>query len=184
MTNRFISSFWYADALGLLATLNHTGFCRQTLIGGNYGLLNRTTAHPNPDFFIAQLFHDLMGERVLSFTSDVKKKGLRTYAHCESGLGGNATLLLINVSPTVTFTAQIGAMAAGMEVFVLSAGDGAKAKWEGLDSQHIKLNGQMLQGTDEQLLPPLVPKAGAAAALSCEPLTITFARVRGVKACE
>ena len=69
MTNRFISSFWYADALGLLATLNHTGFCRQTLIGGNYGLLNRTTAHPNPDFFIAQLFHDLMGERVLSFTS-------------------------------------------------------------------------------------------------------------------
>ena len=90
MTNRFISSFWYADALGLLATLNHTGFCRQTLIGGNYGLLNRTTAHPNPDFFIAQLFHDLMGERVLSFTSDVKKKGLRTYAQCESGLGGNA----------------------------------------------------------------------------------------------
>jgi hypothetical protein len=35
VTNRFISSFWYADALGLLATINHTGFCRQTLIGGN-----------------------------------------------------------------------------------------------------------------------------------------------------
>ena len=33
VTNRFISSFWYADALGLLATINHTGFCRQSLIG-------------------------------------------------------------------------------------------------------------------------------------------------------
>ena len=69
VTNRFISSFWYADALGLLATLNHTGFCRQTLVGGNYGLLNRTTREPNPDFFMAQMFHDKMGEKVLNVTA-------------------------------------------------------------------------------------------------------------------
>ena len=93
----------YADALGLLASINHTGFCRQSLIGGNCesaprraskpphfrrppsppplqeqiaavlssaaagadGLLNRTTAEPNPDFFMAQMFHDKMGHQVV-----------------------------------------------------------------------------------------------------------------------
>ena len=39
VTNRFISSFWYLDWLGIFAQENHSGFCRQTLIGGNYGLL-------------------------------------------------------------------------------------------------------------------------------------------------
>ena len=29
VTNRFVSSFWYTDALGTLAAHNHTGFCRQ-----------------------------------------------------------------------------------------------------------------------------------------------------------
>jgi hypothetical protein len=70
VTNRFISSFWYADALGLLARLNHTGFQRQSLAGGNYGLLNRTTRQPNSDYYVAQLFHDLMGTRVLGLKSD------------------------------------------------------------------------------------------------------------------
>ena len=32
----------YADALGRLAALNHSGFCRQSLAGGYYGLIDRT----------------------------------------------------------------------------------------------------------------------------------------------
>ena len=36
VTNRFVSSFWYADALGTLAAHNHTGFQRQCLLGGFY----------------------------------------------------------------------------------------------------------------------------------------------------
>jgi hypothetical protein len=42
------SSFWYADALGTLSLHNHTGFCRQTLLGGSYGLLRNSDYHPNP----------------------------------------------------------------------------------------------------------------------------------------
>jgi heparanase 1 len=33
----------YLDSLGILAQRKHTAFCRQTLTGGNYGLLNTTT---------------------------------------------------------------------------------------------------------------------------------------------
>ena len=54
------------------------------------------------DFFVAQLVDYLVGADVLTLTSDVKEHGLRTYAHCYSELDGRATLLLIDVSPTVT----------------------------------------------------------------------------------
>lgn len=37
VTNRFMSAFWYMDWLGILANRGHKAFCRQTLIGGNYG---------------------------------------------------------------------------------------------------------------------------------------------------
>ena len=32
---------------------------RQCLIGGNYGLLNRTTFKPQPDFYIAWIYRQL-----------------------------------------------------------------------------------------------------------------------------
>lgn len=210
VTNRFISSFWYADALGLLATLNHTGFCRQTLIGGNYGLLNRTTAEPNPDFYMAQMFHDVMGTRVLSLASSQHAQGFRTYAHCVDGdgdgdgatqqkrSGGAATLLLINVSPTVTFKARLpdgvhppttaaGVEDGGLPIWEFGAGDGFRADWAGLDSQHIELNGQTLAVHTPGSLPPLTPRlvgaAGGNTTLELRPLTITFVSVSGVAAC-
>jgi heparanase 1 len=34
VTNAFVSSFWYADALAGQSVMNHSGYCRQTLIGG------------------------------------------------------------------------------------------------------------------------------------------------------
>jgi heparanase 1 len=37
------------DGFGILAQNGHRTFCRQTLIGGNYGLLNTTTHEPNPE---------------------------------------------------------------------------------------------------------------------------------------
>ena len=70
---------------------------------------------------MAQMFHDTMGTRVLNLSSSTRAEGLRSYAHCVDGAssGGDgtttstttstqaATLLLINVSPTVTFQANL-----------------------------------------------------------------------------
>ncbi|MCI03131.1 heparanase-like protein 3-like, partial [Trifolium medium] len=53
----------------------------QSLIGGNYGLLNTTNFHPNPDYYSALLWHRLMGRRVLSTTFSGTNK-IRAYAHC------------------------------------------------------------------------------------------------------
>lgn len=41
----------YLDQLGMAAKYDTKTYCRQTLIGGNYGLLNTTTFVPNPDYY-------------------------------------------------------------------------------------------------------------------------------------
>ncbi|CAL5400453.1 unnamed protein product [Camellia sinensis] len=55
VTNAFVFSFWYLDQLGMASTYDTKTYCRQTLIGGNYGLLNTTTFMPNPDYYIVAL---------------------------------------------------------------------------------------------------------------------------------
>ena len=53
VTNRFVSAFWYLDWLGTFALHKYSSFCRQTLIGGNYGLLQNENGKYllNPDYF-------------------------------------------------------------------------------------------------------------------------------------
>ena len=88
-TNRFMSHRWYlgklttpppqdlqekrSDQLGIFAQYKHDAYCRQTLIGGNYGLLQRTNSENsiNPDFWGTVLFNSLMGE----FVHDVIHSG-------------------------------------------------------------------------------------------------------------
>lgn len=41
----------YLDQLAMSAAYDTKTYCRQTLIGGNYGLLNTTTYEPNPDYY-------------------------------------------------------------------------------------------------------------------------------------
>ncbi|KAH1246467.1 Heparanase-like protein 1 [Glycine max] len=113
VSNRFLNSFWYLDQLGMASSYSTKVYCRQTLIGGNYGLLNTTTFAPNPDYYrqvtsrflviiIALLWHRLMGKKVLAVSSDVSSPFLRTYAHCAKDRAG-VTLLLINLSNQTDF---------------------------------------------------------------------------------
>lgn len=105
VSDAFINSFWYLDQLGMSATYNTKVYCRQTLIGGNYGLLDKDTFVPNPDFYSALLWDKLMGRTVLSVTSDATPF-LRSYAHCLKGQDG-ITLLFINLSNQTSFTLDI-----------------------------------------------------------------------------
>ncbi|KAK8458458.1 hypothetical protein SEVIR_3G381900v4 [Setaria viridis] len=51
VSNTFLNSFWYLDQLGQSAKYDTKVYCRQTLIGGNYGLLDTETFVPNPDYY-------------------------------------------------------------------------------------------------------------------------------------
>ncbi|KAG9439726.1 hypothetical protein H6P81_019891 [Aristolochia fimbriata] len=105
VSHSFVDSFWYLDQFGMTSTFSHKVFCRQTLIGGNYGLLNTTTMVPNPDYYSALLWHRLMGKRVLGLTHD-GSPFLRSYCHCTRSKSG-ITLLFINLSNTTHFNVSV-----------------------------------------------------------------------------
>ncbi|KAK3148012.1 hypothetical protein QOZ80_3BG0289510 [Eleusine coracana subsp. coracana] len=101
VSNTFINSIWYLDQLGMASKYNTKVFCRQTLIGGNYGLLDTQTFLPNPDYYSALLWHQLMGNGVLSVDINAPRR-VRAYAHCRKQQQG-ITLLLINLSNTTRY---------------------------------------------------------------------------------
>ncbi|CAK8565245.1 unnamed protein product [Lathyrus sativus] len=106
VSNTFLNSFWYLDQLGIASTYNTKVYCRQTLIGGNYGLLNTSTLTPNPDYYSALLWQRLMGKKVLAVSSDISSPFLRTYVHCSKDRPG-VTLLVINLSNQTHFMLNV-----------------------------------------------------------------------------
>ncbi|XP_012836330.1 PREDICTED: heparanase-like protein 3 [Erythranthe guttata] len=84
VTNTFVFSFWYLDILGMAETYDTKVFCRQTLVGGYYSLLDTTTFLPNPDYY--------------RFEGSGK---IRAYAHCAKNPHG-VVVLLINLDGNTT----------------------------------------------------------------------------------
>ncbi|TYI08696.1 hypothetical protein ES332_A09G018400v1 [Gossypium tomentosum] len=77
----------------------------QTLIGGNYALLNTTTSIPNPDYYGALLWHRLMGSTVLAVTQE-SNPNLRVYAHCAKKKPG-ISIIFINLSKDSSFNVTL-----------------------------------------------------------------------------
>ncbi|KAL4571436.1 hypothetical protein LXL04_018195 [Taraxacum kok-saghyz] len=178
VTNAFVFSFWYLDQLGMSAVYNTKTYCRQSLIGGNYGLLNTTTFVPNPDYYSALLWHRLMGTTVLA-TNFTGSKKIRSYAHCAKQSEG-MTLLLINLDKTTTFNVnlllnEIQMVRGGSrtrEEYHLTAKDG------NLHSQTMVLNGKDLVLNPEGDIPPLEPLyVGSLKPIVVAPYSIVFAHI-------
>lgn len=94
ISDRWASSFWWADQLGLGAKLGQHVMIRQSLIGGDYGLIDRNTLQPRPDYWLSLFWAKLMGTHVHPVYS--KDKHLRAY--CHENDEGELTLLLINLT--------------------------------------------------------------------------------------
>lgn len=105
VSNTFVNSFWYLDQLGMAAKYNTKVYCRQSLLGGFYGLLNMTTFIPNPDYYSALLWNRLMGKQVLNVKA-LSSPYLRAYAHCTKERAG-VTLLLINLSNQTGYNIEV-----------------------------------------------------------------------------
>ena len=77
----FADSLWYIDALASAGKLSYEAFCRQDLIGADYGLLDCATGEPLPDYWSAVLWSALTGPIVLE-AAPHDSTNLRTYAQC------------------------------------------------------------------------------------------------------
>jgi heparanase 1 len=185
VTDAFMSGFWYLDNMATLARYGHQAFCRQTLIGGNYGLLNTTTLEPNPDFYTALLWSRLMGEGVLDVSTDSDSPAsLRAYAHCTRGAAdGSVTLLLLNLANDTNFAVSphLGAGVASLqrEEYHLTA--------DSLHSRTMSLNGVLLKPGDDASIPDLKPnvvKADSQLIMARQSYAFVVLRGRQSSACE
>ncbi|XP_052209628.1 heparanase-like protein 3 isoform X2 [Diospyros lotus] len=201
VTNAFVFSFWYLDQLGMASSYDTKTYCRQTLIGGNYGLLNTTTFVPNPDYYSALLWHRIMGRNVLntSFSGTAK---IRAYSHCSKQSEG-ITLLLINLDGNNTVQVRVSVanestnevpklphkhntgrtkserkhQASNVgevtrEEYHLTAKDG------NLHSQTVLLNGKMLSVNSSGTIPPLEPvHVNISEPVTVTPCSIVFVHI-------
>ncbi|XP_065000229.1 heparanase-like protein 3 [Musa acuminata AAA Group] len=179
VTDSFVFSFWYLDQLGMSSTYNTKTYCRQSLVGGNYGLLNTTTFHPNPDYYSALLWHRLMGKQVLR-TNFTGSRMTRAYSHCAKESQG-ITLLLINLSgntttevfvTTKTAYSALKTAESTREEYHLTAKDGD------IHSQTMLLNGHILAVDSDGHIPELEPvKVAASEPITVDPFSIVFAHI-------
>ena len=136
---RFGSAVWYADSLAAKATAGYSVYCRQDLIGADYGLLNYTTLAPSPDFWLLALWKQLVGTRVFAVAPTAGLLTLRSYAFC-SVRGSNLTLVIINLdeAPACITSPIFAAPNATMALYTMTAGEG------GVVSASALLNGRPL----------------------------------------
>jgi heparanase 1 len=185
VTDRFVGSFWYANVLGRMARGGAMAIARHSFNGGCYAMVNRTDMQPNPDFWIGLLFSLLMGDGVLDIRtmpamplalSGPRHADLLVYAHTSRRFGAGpakgATLLLVNLSPTVAFSVNLsdapGLMAPRYEYHVSA---------DALDSDVVRLNRRELRYGGGAELPTLLPGVlynDTAEAIVVQPQTIVF----------
>ncbi|KAK6912599.1 Glycoside hydrolase, family 79 [Dillenia turbinata] len=212
VTNAFVMSFWYLDQLGMASTYNTKTYCRQTLIGGNYGLLNTTTFAPNPDYYSALLWHRLMGRNVLSTGFSGTDK-IRAYAHCSKQsihiilmIQQGITVLLINLDGNTTAEVRVSTENGPVNSNLTQHNQSQRtnfaripraskisgktreeyhltAKDGDLQSRIMLLNGKELILTPTGEIPSLVPiQASPSDSINVAPYSIVFAHIPGLSA--
>ncbi|GMI94446.1 glucuronidase 1 [Hibiscus trionum] len=189
VSRTFADGFWYLDQMGMASTYDQKVFCRQALIGGNYGLLNATTFVPNPDYYGALLWHRLMGSTVLAVTKE-SDPNLRVYAHCAKKKPG-VSLIFINLSKDRSFNITLSNA---------KPGDAGKPNYEFVGKQnreeyHLRaltgdikddivcLNDVPMVQTDSEDIPAMDPKlVDASTPISIAAQSIAYVTIRDFEA--
>ncbi|KAL7097102.1 hypothetical protein ACP275_10G121900 [Erythranthe tilingii] len=161
-------------------------FCRQTLVGGYYGLLDTTTFVPNPDYYGALLWHRLMGKHVLRTRFEGSSK-IRAYAHCAKNSHG-VVVLLINLDGNTTAKAKLS----------LSENDDGERLFDfrqeyhltplegNIQSKTVLLNGQPLIVNSSGVIPIMEPvEVFGSRPITVNPHSIVFVHISNFafKAC-
>ncbi|GMI63506.1 glucuronidase 1 [Hibiscus trionum] len=189
VSRTFADGFWYLDQMGMPSTYDQKVFCRQALIGGNYGLLNATTFVPNPDYYGALLWHRLMGSVVLAVTKE-SDPNFRVYAHCAKKKPG-VSLIFINLSKDRSFNITLSNA---------KPGDAGKPNYEFVGKQnreeyHLRaltgdikddivcLNDVPMVQTDSEDIPAMDPKlVDASTPISIAAQSIAYVTIRDFEA--
>lgn len=91
----FLDTFRYLNQNAALAQLGLQVIQHNTLAASDYGLIDRDTMTPRPNYWAAVLWQRTMGTTVLASPSS-PSPALRLYAHCQAGQPGGVAVLALN----------------------------------------------------------------------------------------
>ena len=161
----FLDTFRYLDQLGRLARAGVQVVMHNTLAASDYGLLDENTLQPRPKYWGALLWRRLMGNTVLDAGVPLQA-GLHVYAHCQRGMRGGVSLLVINTDRTASHELMLANVG---QRYTLDAVD--------LNRTEIRLNGGTLGLNASGGLPTIEGVPVAAGLVRFDPVTITFLTV-------
>ncbi|MGH7105314.1 MAG: hypothetical protein ACREFT_02265, partial [Acetobacteraceae bacterium] len=139
----FLDSFRYLNQLALLSQDGADAVFHNTLVGSDYGLLDRKTFEPRPNYWAALIWRRLMGRTVLDPPQSSPDVSL--YAHCLRGHAGGVSLLAINVGKASSRLA----LSAPPDIYLLTSPSAS------LQSHVVLLNGRVLSLGPHDRLPTL-----------------------------
>ena len=184
MSNRYVSSLWWLDELGLAAVQGHKVVVRQTLAGADYGLVDEKTLEPFPDYWASMMWKRFMGPDVMKVRRTGRNPYLRLYAHCGTqGAQRGLTYLAINLDPSLPAEIRFdGSSDTGFQatadahVFEISA--------DGLLSQKVRLGGAPLKFESNMTARLSSGRSSLTEGrMTLAPLTYAFARFPRAPAC-
>jgi heparanase 1 len=158
----FLDTFRYLDQLGRLARAGVQVVMHNTLAASDYGLLDESTLTPRPNYWGALLWRQLMGTGVLDSGVAIRA-GLHIHAHCQRGMPGGVTLLILNIDRDTSHTLQLGN---DSERYTLEASN--------LQDAEVRLNGRPLTLETGGNLPRLDGISTSRGAMSIPPASISF----------
>jgi heparanase len=161
----YLDTFRYLDQLGRLARAGVQVVIHNTLAASDYGLLDENTLQPRPKYWGALLWRRLMGSTVLDAGVPLQA-GLHVYAHCQRGMRGGVSLLVINTNRAASHELMLANVA---QRYTLDAID--------LNRTEIRLNGGTLGLDASGGLPTIEGVLVSAGLARFDPATITFLTV-------
>eukprot|EP01084_Bolivina_argentea_P055253 101299_1 len=174
VTNKYMGSLWYLDALGSIAALGQNGVFRQQIWGKeyhpNYALLNSIEDNeyvPLPDYWIAVLFNKLMGVNVFNITST--DAYLRTYVHSFKGNDGTIVMAFVNIqNKSVLMEFSNDNLGVTHMDYIITSKDNI------LNTTSVFLNGELLALNGENQMPLLNGVKSDDVSILIEPYSIGF----------
>jgi Glycosyl hydrolase family 79, N-terminal domain len=157
----FLDTFRYLDQLGRLAAAGVQVVMHNTLAASDYGMLDEKTLQPRANFWAALLWRRLMGRVVLDTGMRVQPK-LHVYAHCQRGVRGGVTLLVINLD-RAQHSLNLPVISERYTLHAVS-----------LQNEPLLLNGIPLQLSATNDLPLIAGVRVSVGTLTFAPTTITF----------
>jgi hypothetical protein len=96
VSDTLLDALWFADWIGIMAEEGSSAIVRQTIVGGDYGLLDPSTFDPRPSFLAYVMFRRTVERSRLETVAD--RSEVKAHGFCTAGGDGRVTAVLSNPS--------------------------------------------------------------------------------------